>query len=61
MMAFDMGGPVNKAAYTFGTATVASGNPSAIMAAVMVAGMVPSLALALSTVIAKKKYTLEVI
>ena len=59
MMAFDMGGPVNKAAYTFGTATVASGNPSAIMAAVMVAGMVPPLALALSTVIAKKKYTLE--
>jgi len=59
MMAFDMGGPVNKAAYTFGTATVASGHPSAIMAAVMVAGMVPPLALALSTVIAKKKYTLE--
>jgi PTS system fructose-specific IIC component len=59
MMAFDMGGPVNKAAYTFATATVASGNPSAIMAAVMVAGMVPPLALALSTVIAKKKYTLD--
>lgn len=59
MMAFDMGGPVNKAAYTFGAATVASGNPSAIMAAVMIAGMVPPLGLALSTVIAKKKYTLE--
>lgn len=59
MMAFDMGGPVNKAAYTFATATVASGNPSAIMAAVMVAGMVPPLGIALSTIIAKKKYTLE--
>jgi PTS system fructose-specific IIC component len=59
MMAFDMGGPVNKAAYTFGAATVATGQPSAIMAAVMVAGMVPPLAIALSTVIAKKRYTLE--
>lgn len=58
MMAFDMGGPLNKAAYTFATATVATGKPSAIMAAVMVAGMTPPLALALSTVIAKKKYTL---
>ncbi len=57
MMAFDMGGPVNKAAYTFATATVASGQPSAIMAAVMAAGMVPPLGLALSTVIAKNKYT----
>lgn len=59
MMAFDMGGPVNKAAYTFGAATVATGQPSAIMAAVMVAGMIPPLAIALSTVIAKKRYTLE--
>ena len=59
MMAFDMGGPVNKAAYTFGAATVASGNPSAIMAAVMIAGMVPPLGIALSTVLAKNKYTLE--
>lgn len=57
MMAFDMGGPVNKAAYTFATATVAAGKPSAIMAAVMAAGMVPPLGLALSTVIAKNKYT----
>lgn len=57
MMAFDMGGPVNKAAYTFATATVATGKPSAIMAAVMAAGMVPPLGLALSTVIAKNKYT----
>lgn len=59
MMAFDMGGPLNKAAYAFGTATVASGQPSAIMAAVMVAGMTPPLALALSTIIAKNKYTFE--
>ena len=59
MMAFDMGGPVNKAAYTFGAASVASGNPSAIMAAVMIAGMVPPLAIALSTVMTKTKYTME--
>lgn len=59
MMAFDMGGPVNKAAYTFAAATVANGKPSAVMAAVMVAGMVPPLGIALSTVIAKNKYTLE--
>lgn len=59
MMAFDMGGPVNKAAYTFAAATVASGKPSAIMAAVMVAGMTPPLGIALSTVIAKNKYTFE--
>lgn len=58
MMAFDMGGPVNKAAYTFATATVATGQSSAIMAAVMIAGMTPPLGLALSTVIAKQKYTL---
>ena len=58
MMAFDMGGPLNKAAYAFATATIATGKPSAIMAAVMVAGMTPPLALALSTVIAKKKYTI---
>jgi PTS system fructose-specific IIC component len=59
MMAFDMGGPVNKAAYTFGAATIASGEPSMIMAAVMAAGMVPPLAIALSTVLAKNKYTEE--
>jgi len=59
MMAFDMGGPVNKAAYTFATATVASGKPSAIMAAVMVAGMTPPLGIALSTILAKNKYTQE--
>jgi len=59
MMAFDMGGPFNKVAYTFATATVATGKPSAIMAAVMVAGMTPPLGIALSTILAKNKYTLE--
>jgi len=59
MMAADMGGPINKAAYTFGAATIAQGQPSGVMAAVMAAGMVPPLAIALSTVIAKNKYTLE--
>lgn len=57
MMAFDMGGPVNKAAYTFGVGTVASGQPSAVMAAVMAAGMVPPLGIALATYIAKNKFT----
>jgi PTS system fructose-specific IIC component len=58
MMAFDMGGPVNKAAYTFATATLATaGGTSTIMAATMAAGMVPPLALALATVIAKNKFT----
>lgn len=57
MMAFDMGGPVNKAAYAFGTATIAAGQPSAIMAAVMAAGMVPPLGIALATVLAKNKFT----
>ena len=57
MMAFDMGGPVNKAAYIFGTGSIVVGG-SAIMAAVMVAGMVPPLGIALaSTVLAKKKFT----
>ena len=57
MMAVDMGGPVNKAAYAFGTGTLIAGSGSAIMAAVMAAGMVPPLALALSTLIFRKKYT----
>ncbi|WP_411681507.1 fructose-specific PTS transporter subunit EIIC [Clostridium thailandense] len=55
-MAFDMGGPFNKAAYIFATGTLASGG-SAIMAAVMAAGMTPPLGIALATVIAKKKFT----
>lgn len=59
MMAADMGGPINKAAYTFGAATIAQGEPSGVMAAVMAAGMVPPLAIALSTVLAKNKYTVE--
>ncbi|MGE5628922.1 MAG: PTS fructose transporter subunit IIC [Solirubrobacterales bacterium] len=60
MMAFDMGGPVNKAAYVFATATLATApnGASSIMAAVMAAGMVPPLGLALATVIAKKKFNL---
>jgi len=57
MMAFDMGGPVNKAAYAFGTGTLVAGTGSAIMAAVMAAGMVPPLGLALSTVIFKNKFS----
>ncbi len=60
MMAFDMGGPVNKAAYAFGTATLAqlsAGQGSAVMAAVMAAGMTPPLGLALATVLFKKKFT----
>lgn len=56
MMAVDMGGPINKAAYVFGTASLASG-ASEVMAAVMVGGMVPPLALALSMLLFKNKYT----
>lgn len=58
MMSVDMGGPVNKAAYVFGTASIAAGNYH-IMAAVMVGGMVPPLALALATLIFKNKFTAE--
>ena len=56
MMAVDMGGPVNKAAYVFGTASIAAGNYN-IMAAVMVGGMVPPIAIALATLIFKNKFT----
>ncbi|GAA0079064.1 PTS fructose transporter subunit IIABC [Clostridium sp. CTA-5] len=56
MMSVDMGGPVNKAAYVFGTASLTSGNYE-IMAAVMAAGMVPPLAIALSTTFFKNRYT----
>jgi PTS system fructose-specific IIC component len=59
MMAFDMGGPVNKAAYAFGAGTLVAGQTSMIMAAVMAAGMTPPLGIALATVIAKKKFALE--
>ena len=58
MMATDMGGPFNKAAYVFGTAAIADGN-TWIMAAVMIGGMVPPIAIALSTSLAKKKWTEE--
>ncbi len=57
MMAFDMGGPVNKAAYAFGTGTLAAGSGSMIMAAVMAAGMVPPIGLALATFVFKNKFT----
>ncbi len=58
MMAVDMGGPVNKAAYVFGTASIAAGNYN-IMAAVMVGGMVPPLAIAFATLFFKNKFTVE--
>ncbi len=56
MMAIDMGGPFNKAAYVFGVASIASGNYN-IMAAVMIGGMVPPCAIALATILFKKKFT----
>ncbi len=58
MMAIDMGGPFNKAAYVFGTAAIAAGNYD-IMAAVMIGGMTPPCAIALSTLLFKKKFTKE--
>ena len=58
MMAIDMGGSVNKAAYVFGTASIAAGNYN-IMAAVMIGGMVPPLAIALATIFFKNKFTAE--
>ena len=58
MMSVDMGGPVNKAAYAFGLSQIAAGNYG-IMAAVMVGGMVPPLAIAISTMFFKNKYTAE--
>ena len=58
MMAIDMGGPFNKAAYVFGTAAIASGNYD-VMAAVMIGGMVPPCAIALSTILFKNRFTKE--
>ena len=58
MMAIDMGGPFNKAAYVFGTAAIASGGFN-IMAAVMIGGMVPPIAIALATTFFKSKFTEE--
>lgn len=63
MMAIDMGGPINKAAYVFGTAAIAtaaqSGDPTgySIMAAVMIGGMVPPIGIALATLLFKNKFT----
>ena len=57
MMAVDMGGPVNKAAYAFGTGTLVAGTGSMVMASVMAAGMVPPLGLALATVLFKNKFS----
>ena len=58
MMAIDMGGPCNKAAYVFGTAAITNGNYD-IMAAVMIGGMVPPLAIALATTFFPAKFTPE--
>lgn len=58
MMAVDMGGPINKAAYTFAVGLLTSGT-SAPMAAVMAAGMTPPLGLALATLVAKTRFTAE--
>ncbi len=58
MMAIDMGGPFNKAAYVFGTASIAAGNYS-IMAAVMIGGMAPPCAIALASLLFKNKFTKE--
>ena len=58
MMAIDLGGPFNKAAYVFGTAAIAAGNYD-IMAAVMIGGMTPPCAIALATILFKDKFTKE--
>ena len=58
MMAIDMGGPFNKAAYVFGTAAIADGN-TWIMPAVMIGGMVPPIAIALATTFFKNRWTKE--
>lgn len=58
MMAIDMRGPFNKAAYVFGTASIAAGNYD-IMAAVMIGGMTPPCAIALATLLFKNKFTKE--
>lgn len=58
MMSIDMGGPFNKAAYVFGTASIAAGNYE-VMASVMIGGMVPPCAIALATLLFKDKFTKE--
>lgn len=59
MMCFDLGGPVNKAAYLFATTNLAVDNPASlkVMAAVMAAGMVPPIAMAIATTIRKNMFT----
>jgi PTS system fructose-specific IIC component len=59
MMAVDMGGPINKAAYVTGVATLAGGASTTLMAAVMAGGMTPPLGIALATVLFKNKFTEE--
>lgn len=61
MQATDMGGPINKAAYVFGTASIAmaEGGFSPVMAAVMAGGMVPPIAIALATLVFKNRFTAE--
>ena len=59
MMAVDMGGPFNKAAYLFGTGLLTGGASSKVMAAVMIGGMVPPIAIALATTFFKKKFTAD--
>ena len=61
MQATDMGGPINKAAYVFGTASIAmaEGGFSPVMAAVMAGGMVPPLAIALATIFFKDRFTAD--
>lgn len=59
MMAIDMGGPINKAAYVVGVATIAGGVSSTLMAAVMAGGMTPPLGIALATVLFKRKFTAQ--
>lgn len=62
MMAIDLAGPIGKAAYFFGVAsltTLTTGQTAPVMAAVMASGMVPPLAMALSTILAKDKYTAD--
>ncbi len=62
MMAVDMGGPINKAAYVFGTGTLAatvSSGGSVVMAAVMAGGMTPPLAVFIATLLFKNKFTKE--
>ncbi|WP_080794605.1 PTS fructose transporter subunit IIABC [Corynebacterium pacaense] len=59
MMCFDLGGPVNKAAYLFGTAGLSTGDEASmqIMAAIMAAGMIPPIALSIATILRKNLFT----